>query len=587
MPNLIHLGSEVKMTDKNEVQGYLVLFGSPDEADFVGDYFTKNTDFDLNPDGTGQATMYFNHGLDPVLKNHKLNGGIKAQLSIKDKGVWIEGKLDEANEYDAMVIELIKRRQSQGKSLGWSSGVPAHLVQREEVKTGISEIKAWSLGSDASLTHTPADYRNQATYKTIELLPIHSEQSIEGESSSTVKTDSVKTDGAGDAGDGSKSISENEVKEMPDQTKEKEQPQEEPQVQPVTLEAVKSLLDDFRKELFKEPEPNDPAIVNAPPVITAKRVNIQPNPIGGGDDNDGMKAFFHYLRTGQVNSSLVEAKALEGGTDSEGGYTVPSPQHNTIIQRRDLASIVRTAPGFSMFTTTATTYDIPLEGDDSAAMDETAEEANAVQNDPVFGNAAGVITKYTREIRVSDELLDDNSANLQQFLDSRVGREMAKAENAALHTALFAGGTAALTLDSNSAIAASEIPEITGLLPASWEAGAIWNMKKSTGSLIRALQGNDFLFMPMPSAMGGNGNRWILDDAPVYYNDQMDAMGSDNQVITYYNPEAVGVIDRQGMTMLRDPYSLSTSGQVKLVYKFRFDVIVLQAQGVLEIICPT
>jgi hypothetical protein len=40
------------------------------------------------------------------------------------------------------------------------------------------------------------------------------------------------------------------------------------------------------------------------------------------------------------------------------------------------------------------------------------------------------------------------------------------------------------------------------------------------------------------------------------------------------------------MTMLRDPYSLSTSGQVKLIYKFRFDVIVLQAQAVLEIICP-
>ena len=36
---LIHLGSNVKMTENNEVSGYLVLYGSPDEADFDGDYF--------------------------------------------------------------------------------------------------------------------------------------------------------------------------------------------------------------------------------------------------------------------------------------------------------------------------------------------------------------------------------------------------------------------------------------------------------------------------------------------------------------------------------------------------------------------
>jgi HK97 family phage major capsid protein len=176
MPNLITLGSEVKMHDsvdgKRVVEGHLVLFGSPDEADFVGDYFTKATDFDLDG-GTGKATMYFNHGLDPVLKTHKLNHGIKAELSIKDKSVWIQGLLDEANEYDAMVIDLMEQRQSRGKSVGWSSGVPSHLVEKHEIKSGIYEITKWSLGSDASLTHTPADYRNKATYKTIEMLPIN------------------------------------------------------------------------------------------------------------------------------------------------------------------------------------------------------------------------------------------------------------------------------------------------------------------------------------------------------------------------------------------------------------------------------
>ena len=592
MPDLVTLGSAIEMKaaddGKREVSGYLVLFGTPDEADFVGDYFTKDTDYDLNPDGTGQATMYFNHGLDPVLKTHKLNHGMKAELSLKDRGVWVQGLLDEADEYDAMVIELIEQRAAKGKHVGWSSGAPGHLVKRQEIKSGIYEITKWSLGSDASITHTPADYRNKATYKTIELLPI-SELPIEADTTDDVKTDSVKTSDSVDVDDRSnlnvsaKADLSDEVIIMSEQNTNEpvqETPQNEP-VQPDVVAEVKGLLDDFRKELFKEPANKE--IVNPAPIITEKGVNVIPNHIGGGDDSDGMKAFYHYCRTGVKNSGL---KALEGGEDAEGGYIVPSPQHNMIVERRDLASIVRVVPTFSRFTTTATTYDIPVEGDDSAAMDATAEEAAATQNDPVFGNAAGVITKYTREIRYSNELADDNSANFLQFLANRVGREMAKAENAALDVELFANGTAALTLDSLSAVGAAEIPEITGLMPSSWDNGAIWNMAKSTHSLIEGVQGDVFLFASTPAGMKNADGTRTLWGYDLYYNDQVAAMGANNQVISFYNPEAVGVIDRQGLSVLVDPYTLASTGQVKLVYNFRFDVIVLQAQAVLEIICP-
>lgn len=585
MENLITLGSEVKMVKadngKRSVSGYLVLFGSPDERDFDGDYFTKNTDFDLD-DGHGKATMYFNHGFDPILKQHKLNKGIKATLSLKDKGVWVEGLLDESEEYDAMVIDLIERREAQGKSIGWSSGTPSHLIEYEVIDSGIKEIKKWVLGSDASLTHTPNDYRNKATYKTIQMLPInHSESPITEEDSETVETHGVKTESIESVGDSQlNEDSHIEDNQMSEENTNQEQPV------PVTLDAIKGLFDGFEQKLDAKyaPVPATDEIVNAPEVITTKGVNIIPNRIGGGDDSDGMKAFGEYVRTGNKNSGL---KALEGGTDSEGGYLVPSPQHTSIIERRDIASLTRTIPGFSRFTTTATTYDIPVEGDDSAAMDATAEEAAATQNDPVFGNVAGVITKYTRELRYSNELDSDNSVNFMQFIASRMGREMAKAENAALDVALFAGGTAALTLNSNSAVAASEIPEITGLMPASWDNGSVWNMAKSTHSLIEGLQGDNFLFASTPAGMknpDGSRSLWGYD---LYFNDQAAAMAADAQVINFYNPEAVAVIDRQGLSVLVDPYSLSSTGQIKLVYSFRSEVIVTQAQGVLEIICPS
>ena len=567
----------IKMLEGDRIGGYLVLYGSPAMKDLQGEYFTNETELGLDWYDTR-----------PVLYHHGLDGAIKAEvigeidtLRQDEVGIWAEAQLNIRKKY----VKAIKKMIEQGV-LQWSSGSLPHLV----VKSADGFIRQWPI-VEGSLTPAPAEPRmtQVATIKDYYAsLGINfSELSTEAQDAATVKTETVKTE-TGDGADGGQNNINSEV-EMSEKANESTETQVTPQDEPVTLQEIKGMFTEFGNELLQALKPEQPEPVKSQPVninssIVDKGVNVHPNPVGGGDDSDGMKAFYHYLRTGQQNTSL---KALEGGTDSEGGFIVPSPQHTTIIERRDLASVVRQAPGFSMFTTTATTYDIPVEGDDSAAMDSTAEEAAATENDPVFANAAGTITKFTREIRLSDELIDDNDANLQTFLNSRVGREMAKAENASLHTALFDGGTAALTLDSNSAIGAGEVPEITGLLPASWESGAIWNMRKATGSLIRALQGNDFLFMPTPSAMGGNGSQWVLDGYPVFYNDQMDAMGADNQVITFYNPEAVGVIDRQGLTMLRDPYTLASTGQVKLIYKFRFDVIVLQAQAVLEIICPS
>jgi len=298
---LIGIGSELKASDDGHVDGYLVLFGNPDESDFDGDFFDQNTDYDINFENPHEtkSTVYFHHGLDEFIGKKALGTkGHKADLKMDDVGVWIDAWLDLSDEYDRAVKRLIdKRKKTSGRKTQWSSGVPAHLVEREEVRPGVFRVKRWPLGKDASITPIPNDWRQGI--KSIR------ELSIEGDAKPTVKTDTVKTDGADGADDGSNFVNQpSEVKKMSDQNTQPVEPQAPPPAQPVTLEAVKGLLDDFRKELIGDPEtePKDEPIVNAPPVITAKRVNIQTDKIGGGDDSDGMKAFYHYLRTGQINS---------------------------------------------------------------------------------------------------------------------------------------------------------------------------------------------------------------------------------------------------------------------------------------------
>ncbi len=148
---LVFEGGEIKALGDGKIGGHLVLYGSPDQLDFEGDFFTAETDFDLT-EGKDTA-IYYSHGLDKNLKQTKLGRGT---LKADDLGIWIEAQLELRDQYEEFVYGMVEA----GK-LGWSSGTAPHLMAREEAEKGF-HITAWPLGVDASLTPMPADPRNKA-----------------------------------------------------------------------------------------------------------------------------------------------------------------------------------------------------------------------------------------------------------------------------------------------------------------------------------------------------------------------------------------------------------------------------------------
>lgn len=150
---LVYLGDTIKaLDDVGRVGGYLVRFGTPDDADLEHDYFDAATDFDVDA-WPAKSRVYYHHGLDERLKNRKLGAG---ELRLDEVGVWIEAQLELRDGYEQAVFALVK----QGK-MGWSSGTAGHLVRRER-KGKAQHITHWPLGLDASITPTPAEHRNMA-----------------------------------------------------------------------------------------------------------------------------------------------------------------------------------------------------------------------------------------------------------------------------------------------------------------------------------------------------------------------------------------------------------------------------------------
>jgi HK97 family phage major capsid protein len=375
---LLHLGSEVKMSSNGDVSGYLVLFGDPEHADFDGDFFTPETDFDLT-DGRGSATMYFNHGLDPVLKTHKLNQGIKADIGVDDVGVWISGRLDEADKYDKMVIELIKARQKQGKSLGWSSGVPSHLVEREPVGNAF-HVKSWSLGADASLTHTPADYRNQATYKTMQFLPIDED----------VEHNPVKVAESTKTGDDVKNLNISfRGNNMTEENK-----------KPVEDAGVNNSVDDSVKTMMQNHNELSAQVKGLSDTLNRLTQYMQDEPairksgyytVDGGTADPNIKSMGDWAMAvkrndvKRLNAVYGSYKAQTSASGAEGGYLMPDNLYNEMVQIAQQNSAVVAGVSRMQVSTTAGKYpsldyfSVPTAGSGNSAMASGITTANRAE----------------------------------------------------------------------------------------------------------------------------------------------------------------------------------------------------------------
>lgn len=147
---IVTIGGELKALGDGKVGGYLVRFGTPDQPDLTGDFFTAETDYDLDG-GVGKSTVLYHHGQDATLKRRKLG---RADLRIDDAGIWMEAQLKLRDEYDRAIYGMVEA----GK-MGLSSGTAPHLVEREYQPNGTAKITYWPLGLDASITPIPAEPR--------------------------------------------------------------------------------------------------------------------------------------------------------------------------------------------------------------------------------------------------------------------------------------------------------------------------------------------------------------------------------------------------------------------------------------------
>ena len=573
---LLAIGGTIKALGDGKVAGYLVRYTSPSEPDLTGDYFDAGTDFDAE-DGD-RVTVYYGHGFDPVLKHRKLG---KGTLRFDDVGVWVEAQLQMRDEYERAIYAM-----AEAGKLGWSSGTLPNLVEREDEGTA-KRITHWPLGKDASLTPTPA-----AGLVATQVLPLKAwlaqqEPAEQPADEPEVSTDTADADLEPEAGEQPAVLMEAKAATVDDTVEDTQDnvagdiPAEETNMSEQNFEALAAQLEEIKSALNKPVNPVVP--VAAPVVLKSGRGDSEVKALAAWYKRGDMGGVKHLMETdGSVSLGALKASNdtdMNIGTAADGGDAVPTGHYQGIIARRN-ESMLANRLGIMSIPGKGTTVNVPIDNEADGEFVSTNEVSAYDRDAPAISKVAMTLVKYTKKVELSMELLEDEDSNLIAFLNDFVGRGLAKTHNSLLLTEAATGTK--LADFANTSIAAGKLEEMVGndtLDPYLDDTQSVaWIMRPSTQWALNSIVTTDRFYTGqenVPPRQGGT-----LLGYPVLKSVKAAAIATGQKSVFFGNWSYMGFREAPGLTVLRDPYTLAATGQVRFIYAFRAVYEILQAGAI-------
>ena len=296
--------------------------------------------------------------------------------------------------------------------------------------------------------------------------------------------------------------------------------------------------------------------------------------LGGGgstaDEDARSEAWAHYLRTGDDSGmARLDVKALNTGTDAQGGYVAP-PELDRLIEARLLAASPMRAIA-TVRQTSAGVFKKPVGlGAAASWVGETdARTETAVTGLSLLEFPAGELYAMPA---ATQALLEDSYADIDAWLADEVESAFAAQESAAFvsgdgtakprgfldyeivaeasHVWGKIGSVAGdFTLDD----AADQIIDLIYTPKSQFRAGARFVMNRRTVSAVRKLKDVDGRYLWQP---GSGGEPATIMGYAVTEMEDMPDIGASNAAIAFGDfRRGYLIADRQGARVLRDPYS--------------------------------
>lgn len=269
--------------------------------------------------------------------------------------------------------------------------------------------------------------------------------------------------------------------------------------------------------------------------------------------------FYNIIRGKELTAEQKEVMNVV----STAGVPVPKSFQNKLIEKLHELNIMRQ---LGTVITTSLDTDIPyVDTEGSAAW--TDENGAYNESDDTFGTITISAYKLTRIIKVSEEILEDNTFDLEGYLVRSFARAIATPEEAAFingdgtkkPTGVFVGASAGVTAASSTAITADELIDLYYSLKRVYRSKAVFIMNDSTLKAIRKLKDsqNNYLW-----SAGLNGEPATILGKPVYTSEFAPEIAAGAKAIAFGDMSYYTIADRGSRTFQRLNELFAANGQV-------------------------
>ena len=316
------------------------------------------------------------------------------------------------------------------------------------------------------------------------------------------------------------------------------------------------------------------------------------NAMEAKDVDLSLKAWDSFMRKGESHMDEMELKALTVGTAATAGNLAPAEYVEELIKVITEISPVRSVARVRQ--TSNKEIEVPSKTASFAAA-WTAETGSRTET---TGYTTSLNTIPTHElyalVDISGMLLEDSVFDLEAKMNTEFAEQFAKAEGNAFlvgngtnkPTGILDGTTvASTTAAAAAAIATDDIMDLVHGLKSEYARNASFMMNRSTLGAIRKLKdtAGQYIFQTGFSGQSGLPNT-ILGHPYVEAVDMADIAASAKPVVFGDYRRGYMIVDRVALSVLRDPYSQASTGNVRYIARRRVggEVVLSEAMRALK-----
>jgi len=292
-------------------------------------------------------------------------------------------------------------------------------------------------------------------------------------------------------------------------------------------------------------------------------------------DDDHRKAFVRFMRQGDP---IADVKGARVSDDTLGGYFVPQAVVGPIVNRLFDSSPMRQLARVQAISGNAIEGAVQYGQLSVAWLDEVT--ASSDPTTPTLKRYRIEVNSQRSSPQITQTMLEDSAYDPEEWIREAIASHFALTENTAFVTGSGVAQprglttyTTAATADSSRAWGqlehvgtgtsggfgsnANGIDKLTDLaykVKAGYRANASWLMSKATLGTARTLKGSDGNYLWQPSIQADTPPKLL--GYPVFEAEDMPAIGASSLSIAFGDfRRGYMIVDRVGLTVLRDPYS--------------------------------